>query len=70
MADKNLNDFFDEELKKQEEETPVMKRRALIRFTSGLLEDTCKSDICAYRGKNVCTYRVGEHCPNYKNKED
>ncbi len=32
------------------------------------LEDTCASEICAYRGKGVCSYKVGEYCPMYTEK--
>ena len=34
--------------------------------TVGELEATCKSEVCAYRGKGVCTYKEGEFCPMYE----
>ena len=56
---------------KEEEETPVMKNREKIRKEFGLLEDSCASEQCAYRGKNVCTCRKGiDICPMYIPKED
>lgn len=29
------------------------------------LEATCASEVCAYRGKGVCSYKEGEYCPMY-----
>ena len=48
-----------------EKETAVQKLRREIREKEGLLEDSCESGTCAYRGKEVCTFRKGEFCPMY-----
>ena len=29
------------------------------------LEDTCKSEVCGYRGKGVCKFTVNQYCPMY-----
>ena len=29
------------------------------------LEATCASEVCAYRGKGVCSFKGGENCPMY-----
>lgn len=33
------------------------------------LEETCASEVCAYRGKGVCTFKEGQFCPMYTPKE-
>lgn len=32
------------------------------------LERTCASEVCAYRGKGVCSFKVGMYCPMYTEK--
>lgn len=34
-----------------------------------LLEETCDSKTCAYRGTGVCTYEEGQYCPMYIKKK-
>ena len=53
-----------EEEEKPKEETPVEKERK--RLEGNLKEEVCASDICAYRGKNVCTIKRDEYCPMFK----
>lgn len=50
-------------------ETPVEKMRREFRENEGLLEDSCASETCAYRGQNICTIRSGEYCPMYIRKK-
>lgn len=53
---------------KPKEETPAEKERE--RLKGNLKEEVCASDVCAYRGKNVCTIKRDEYCPVFKAKED
>lgn len=34
-----------------------------------LLEETCASNTCGYRGTGVCTYEEGQFCPSYVKKK-
>lgn len=62
MADELL-----EKLYPIKEETPAEKERE--RLKGNLKEEVCASDVCAYRGKNVCTIKRDEYCPMFKAKE-
>lgn len=33
------------------------------------LEETCDSNVCAYKGKGVCSFVEGQYCPMYTKKE-
>lgn len=35
----------------------------------GELEQSCASEVCAYRGKGVCKFKIGEYCPMYTKKQ-
>lgn len=34
------------------------------------LEETCDSNVCAYKGKGVCSFVEGQYCPMYTPKEE
>lgn len=53
---------------KPKDETPAEKERE--RLKGNLKEEVCASDVCAYRGKNVCTIKRDEYCPMFKARED
>ena len=53
---------------KPKEATTVEKERE--RLKGNLKEEVCASDVCAYRGKNVCTIKRDEYCPMFKAKEE
>ena len=61
--------FYIDPSRKKTVETPVEKKRREIRENEGLLEDSCASETCAYRGKDICTIRNGEFCPMYIKKK-
>ena len=67
---KHLPERFNPQPKQDwsEEETPVEKERR--RLKGDLKEEVCASDVCAYRGKNVCTVKRDEYCPMFKSKEE
>ena len=56
-------------IERKQEETPVQKMRREIQESVGLLEDTCASETCAYRGQGVCIIKRGDFCPLYVPKE-
>ena len=53
---------------KPKEATTAEKERE--RLKGNLKEEVCASDVCAYRGKNVCTIKRDEYCPMFRPKED
>ena len=53
---------------KPKEATTAEKKRE--RLKGNLKEEVCASDVCAYRGKNVCTIKRDEYCPMFRHKED
>ena len=53
---------------KPQEETSVEKEREKLK--GNLKEEVCASNICAYRGKNICTIKRDEFCPRFKYKEE
>ena len=61
--------FYIDPSRKKTVETPVEKKRREIRENEGLLEDSCASEACAYRGQDICTIRNGEYCPMYIKKK-
>jgi len=61
--------FWIDPERKEKVETPTEKMRREIRENEGLLEDSCASSTCAYRGQNICTVRNGEFCPMYIKKK-
>lgn len=69
MADKLMEKLYPiKEEEKPNEETPAEKERK--RMKGNLMEEVCASDVCAYRGKNVCTILRDEYCPMFKPKEE
>ena len=61
--------FYIDPDRKEKVETPVEKMRREIRENEGLLEDSCASSACAYRGQNICIVKNGEFCPMYIKKK-
>ena len=53
---------------KPKEKTPAEKERE--RLKGNLKEEVCASEICAYRGKNICTIKRNEYCPMFKPKKE
>ena len=53
---------------KPKEETPAEKEREKLK--GNLKEEVCASNVCAYRGKNICTIKRDEFCPMFKYKEE
>lgn len=69
MADHLMEKLYPlPEEEKPKEETPAEKERE--RLKGNLKEEVCASDVCAYRGKNVCTIKRDEYCPMFSPKED
>lgn len=69
MADALMEKLYPmPEEEKPKEETPAEKERE--RLKGNLKEEVCASDVCAYRGKNVCTVKRNEYCPMFSPKED
>ena len=53
---------------KPKEETSVEEERKKLK--GNLKEEVCASNVCAYRGKNICTIKRDEFCPMFKYKEE
>lgn len=53
---------------KPKEETSVEKEREKLK--GNLKEEVCASNVCAYRGKNICTIKRDEFCPMFKYKDE
>ena len=53
---------------KPKDETSVEKEREKLK--GNLKEEVCASNVCAYRGKNICTIKRDEFCPMFKYKEE
>lgn len=61
--------FWYEKRQKPGGKTPDLQTvRDLLKEKNGLLEDSCASEECAYRGKGVCTFITGQYCPLYTPK--
>ncbi len=61
-----LYHFWYEKRQKPEGKTPDLQAvRDKLKEQAGLLEDSCASEVCAYRGKGVCTFTTGQYCPMY-----
>ena len=53
-----------------DKQQPVQDQQSLKgqeRAQPGMLEDSCASETCAYRGKGVCKFKDGDFCPMYIN---
>lgn len=59
-TDKEVNEFL-----ATCPEVEVPEKYKTPDFVFNKLELTCKSKVCAYRGKGVCDYKKGEYCPMY-----
>lgn len=69
MADQLMEKLYPMPMEeKPKEETPAEKERE--RLKGNLKEEVCASDVCAYRGKNVCTIKRDEYCTMFKAKEE
>ena len=68
MADRLMEKLYGAkpQEEKPKEETPVEKERKQLK--GNLKEEVCASEVCAYRGKNVCTIKRNEYCPMFKAK--
>ena len=68
MADRLMEKLYGAkpQEEKPKEETPAEKERE--RLKGNLKEEVCASEVCAYRGKNVCTIKRNEYCPMFKAK--
>ena len=68
MADRLMEKLYGAkpQEEKPKEETPAEKERE--RLKGNLKEEVCASEICAYRGKNVCTIKRNEYCPMFEPK--
>ena len=69
MADRLMEKLYGAkpQEEKPKEKTPAEKERECLK--GNLKEEVCASEICAYRGKNVCTIKRNEYCPMFKPKE-
>lgn len=45
-------------------------KRGVLHDEGRLLEDFCASETCAYRGKEVCTFKTSDYCPMFVRKGD
>ena len=68
MADRLMEKLYGAkpQEEKPKEKTPAEKEREQLK--GNLKEEVCASEVCAYRGKNVCTIKRNEYCPMFKAK--
>ena len=74
IADEFMRVLYGQEItikKASEEKEKVSETKRERELLKGnLKEEVCASDVCAYRGKNVCTIKRNEYCPMFEAKEE
>lgn len=76
IADEFMRVIYGQEItikkaSEEKEEEGIKKRKEeRERLKGNLKEEVCASDVCAYRGKNVCTIKRNEYCPMFEAKEE